>query len=296
MKPLIILSTIVIAACIAEKVGSQATPSASATQPAATQPGNTPNADATSIAFDPSTSDAKAIELADLVLEAVGGQEAWDNTRYITWNFFGRRRLTWDRQTGDLRIESGERTPDNDIGAVVLMNLNTRQGRAWGGGQEILDEAQLVSTVKASRSVWENDAYWLCMPFKLKDGGVTLKYRGEGTTKDGREADIIRLTFKNVGETPWTMYDLWITRDDHLIGQWAYYPNSGDQDPEFTQPWSDWQRHGKILLSADRGERMGTPARITDIAVFETMPESVFRNPAAVDWSTMIDQSRPHSK
>lgn len=272
-------------------ITSAQTGTPSATQPAATQPGSAHGSSAASPAFDPATSDAKAIELADQVLQAVGGQKAWDDTRYVTWNFFGRRRVTWDRQTGDLRIEAGERTPDKDIGSVVLMNLNTRQGRAWAGGQELLDEVQRQSTLDSAYNIWENDAYWMFMPFKLKDGGVILKYRGEGTTKDGRAADIIRLTFKDVGATPWTMYDLWITRDDHLIGQWAYFPNSGDQDPEFTQPWKDWQKHGKILLSADRGERDGRPAKMTDIAVFQTLPESVFTNPQAMDWPALIGQS-----
>jgi hypothetical protein len=170
------------------------------------------------------------------------------------------------------------------------MNLNTGAGRAWASGQELLNEDQLQRTLNGSRKVWENDAYWMFMPFKLKDSGTVLKYRGEGKTNDGRDADIIRLMFMSVGGTSWITYDLWITRDDHLIAQWSYFPNAGSQEPEFTQPWTDWQKHSGILLSADRGQRNGMPARITDIAVLKSPPPMVFTNPAPLDWPTILEE------
>ncbi|MEJ2086172.1 MAG: hypothetical protein P8Y44_10915, partial [Acidobacteriota bacterium] len=42
--------------------------------------------------FNAEASDDEAIVIADQVMEALGGRKAWDDTRYLTWNFFGRRR------------------------------------------------------------------------------------------------------------------------------------------------------------------------------------------------------------
>ncbi len=39
--------------------------------------------------FDMAGSDPKAVEIADQVMQAMGGRKAWDNTHYISWNFFG---------------------------------------------------------------------------------------------------------------------------------------------------------------------------------------------------------------
>ena len=47
--------------------------------------------------------------------------------------------------------------------------------------------------------------------------------------------------------------------------QWAFYREAADAEPSFTGPWTNWQRHGSILLSDGRGERQHT-----DIAVPQT--------------------------
>ena len=59
--------------------------------------------------FNQANSDAKAIALADAVMEAQGGRQAWDETRFLDWNFFGRRRLLWDKQENKVRILASAR-------------------------------------------------------------------------------------------------------------------------------------------------------------------------------------------
>ena len=41
--------------------------------------------------FDIEGSNPIAILLADQVMNNMGGRASWDNTRFISWNFFGRR-------------------------------------------------------------------------------------------------------------------------------------------------------------------------------------------------------------
>ncbi len=48
--------------------------------------------------------DEKAVALANEILAASGGQEAWDQTNYLQWNFFGSRKHIWNKATGDLMV------------------------------------------------------------------------------------------------------------------------------------------------------------------------------------------------
>ena len=47
--------------------------------------------------FNLEASDSIAIALADSVMQASGGRKAWDDTHYVSWNFFGFRTLLWDQ-------------------------------------------------------------------------------------------------------------------------------------------------------------------------------------------------------
>ena len=118
-------------------------------------------------------SDPAAIELADSIMVAMGGRANWDATRFISWNFFGRRDLVWDKATGRVRIESS-----NDS-TIYLFNVKTGKGRVQIRGQELMEADSLAKMLDRAKSIWINDSYWLVMPFKLKDSGVTLKYLGE---------------------------------------------------------------------------------------------------------------------
>ncbi|WP_338876658.1 hypothetical protein WBJ53_13475 [Spirosoma sp. SC4-14] len=224
--------------------------------------------------FDLAGSDPKAIQLADQVMQAMGGRKAWDNTHIIAWNFFGVRKLVWDKWSGDVRVDN---LRDDQ---TVILNINNNQGRVFRNGKEITEPDSIAKYVKQGKSAWINDSYWLFMPFKLKDSGVTLKYLGDDATKDGKPADVIQLTFKNVGNTPDNKYKVWVDKQSHLVTQWAHYTKFTDEQPRFTLPWADYQRHGDILLSGERGDR-----DITDIMVFSGLPGEVFSDFTRTDFS-----------
>jgi hypothetical protein len=118
------------------------------------------------------------------------------------------------------------------------------------------------------------------MPYKLKDSGVTLEYVGDGTMEDGREAEVLQLTFKEVGRTPDNRYHVYIARDSGLVEQWDFYGNYADEEPGFRIPWHNWQSYGDIKLSDSRGE-----GGHTDLGVYDQLPESVFTSPEPVDRS-----------
>ena len=225
--------------------------------------------------FDMAGSDPKAVQIADAVMAAMGGRKAWDDTHLIAWNFFGFRKLVWDKWTGTVRVDN---LRDDQ---TVLLNINTDKGRVFRDGKELTEPDSVAKYVKAGKAAWINDSYWLVMPFKLKDSGVTLKYLGDTTaTKDGKPADLIQLTFKGVGVTPDNKYHVWVDKQSHLVTQWAHYPKYTDETPRFTLPWSDYQKHGSILLSGERGDR-----DLTEIMVFSGLPGEVFSDFTRTDFS-----------
>lgn len=215
--------------------------------------------------FDQAGSDAQAIAIADKAMEAMGGRKNWDKTRYIAWNFFGARKLTWDKWTGNVRIDNQR---DDQ---TVLVNINDGRGRVFKNGKEVVHPDSITKYTRMGKSAWINDSYWLTMPFKLKDSGVTLKHLGTDKTQDGQEADLLQLTFKGVGNTPDNKYKVWVNKQNNLVWQWAYFPKQDLEKPGFIRPWTDYQKHGKILLSGERGDR-----DLTDIMVFDKLPQDVF--------------------
>lgn len=215
--------------------------------------------------FDAAGSDAKAVQIADEAMAAMGGRKAWDNTHMISWNFFGARHLIWDKWTGNVRVDNLK----ND--QTVLLNINTDKGRVFKDGAEVTEPDSVAKYVKQAKAAWINDSYWLVMPFKLKDSGLTIKSIGDGTTEDGKAADLLQLTFKGVGVTPDNKYKVWVDKASHLVWQWAYYPKFSDEKPGFVLPWTDYKKHGDILLSGERGAR-----DLTDIRVFKDLPGKVF--------------------
>ncbi len=230
----------------------------------------------------PAANAARALEIADEVLAASGGAEAWQATRYVTWVNFGRRLEVWDKQTGDIRVE-------NDA-TIILMNLDSGEGRAWRFGQEITDPADLERTLDYAREAFLLDSHEILLPFLLHDEGVHLDYLGEGTVEAGnleagegegpeRPVDILKVTFDEGAPYSRAEYHLSVDKESRHIVRWDYYMDRGDATPRFRQPWSNYEKYGKIRLSDQRG-----PKQHMDVNVFDELPASVFASPEPVPW------------
>ncbi|GAB2563640.1 hypothetical protein [Spirosoma areae] len=241
----------------------------SCSQPQRSESENPPMPD-----FNAQGSDAKAIDIADQVMKAQGGRKNWDATHYLAWNFFGYRTLIWDKYTGNVRIEN---LKDD---TKILINVNDGKGKVSKNGAQVTQADTVSKYLKEGKEAWINDSYWLVMPFKLKDSGLTLKYGGEDTTQAGTKADVLRLTFEGVGVTPQNGYKIYVDKQRHLVSQWAHFKEAHQAEPTFVMPWNDYRTYGKIKLSGDRGER-----KLTDIHVLEQLPESVFTSFEPVDIS-----------
>lgn len=212
------------------------------------------------IGFHLESSDSTAISIADHVMEAMGGRNNWDKTRYLHWNFFDNRMHTWDKKTGDIHIEGLKQD------FIIQMNIHSMLGTVFVGNRQLTESDSLSQWLNKGKSWWINDSYWLIMPFKLKDSGVTLKYWGQDTMTSGAFAEVLELTFSEVGDTPQNKYRVYIDTSDHLIKQWDFYAVASDSLPRISTPWENYKLYDRIKLSGDRGR-----FALTDISASDTL-------------------------
>lgn len=211
--------------------------------------------------FDMEGSDKDAILIADEVMEASGGRAVWDSTQVLQWNFFGRRMHKWNKSTGDLIIN----IPSDSLN--ITMNLKSMSGTIISKGEGVEDENAINAYLQRGKEMWINDSYWIFLPFKLKDSGVTLKYLEETNTSDGTLADKLELTFEGVGVTPENKYHIYVDKSSKLVTQWDFFSNYEDEKPRFSNPWNEYKEYDGLMLSSGRGGER----KMTDIAVGENV-------------------------
>lgn len=223
--------------------------------------------------------DAAAIAKAERLLDALGGKDAYDDTRFVRFNFFGFRTHHWDRFTGRYRLEGNNREGEH---YVVLFDTDTKDGQAFKDGSA-LDGEEKAKMLEMAYGAFINDTYWLLMPYKLLDPGVTLHDAGQETL-DGKTYDVVKLTFGEVGLTPGDSYWAYLDPETGLMARWAYHLQGWEADrPKTAWEWRDWDRHGDILLAATRRNvESGDERGLEQIAVFESLSDSVFDSPKPV--------------
>jgi serine/threonine protein kinase len=244
--------------------------------------------------LEPVRSDPRAAALADRVMVALGGADAWGATRYLRFDFaveragkiVTSRAHTWDKWTGRYRLEAKtpKRGEPNRTGSgdsfVVITNINTKDGSAYLKGKRLGGE-EAREYLDLAYSIWVNDTYWLLMPYKMKDPGVMLAYGGE--EKKGDAAwDKVVLTFDNVGLTPKDKYWAYVNRATGLVDRWEYILNGGT-GPPMAFAWQGWKRHGAILLASTRvSQQDDTTIHFPVLETPASLPDRVFTSPDPV--------------
>jgi len=228
--------------------------------------------------FNMEDSDSTAIAIANEVMEAMGGRAKYDSARYFAWNFFGVRRLLWDKQEDLARIEF------NDGDWVMLIDLETEEGQVIRDGKIYTEPDSVAYFMDVAKQIWVNDSYWLVFPAKLKDSGVTLTYAGQDTIQvgeaTGQLADVLQLTFNEVGFTPENKYLAYVPIDsDRHVRQWDYFASADVDTAIFSMPWDRYENYNGVFLSSDRGER-----KVSEIGVLQTVDSTAFTSLEPYNW------------
>ena len=242
--------------------------------------------------FDVARSDPRALALVLSCLESMGGSEAWQAVGALRFAFvvergnqrLGRRIHYWDRQSRRHRVEMKDRRGRS---LVVSEGLGRADGEALSEGALLAGE-DLVTALEEAYAAWVNDTYWLLMPYKTLDPGVTLAYEGPAHRNRGKYHRV-RLTFDEVGLTPGDVYWAWINDRTRRMDYWSYHLQGTPEDkPESVFAWLDWEDFGGVLLSLTREQvdlpegKPGLTIRFEHLALFEALPDTVFRAADAV--------------
>lgn len=212
--------------------------------------------------------DEKAAKIVESMMLAMGGEKNWNDLKYVSWTFFGARHLVWDKMGGRVRIDSPRDT------SIYLVNLHDHKGKIIKSGQEVTDPEELDQLIKRGESIWINDSYWLFMPFKLQDPGVTVTYMREDTMKGGIPSSVLELTFDSVGDTPGNKYEIYVDHRDSLIKQWAFFKDANQETPPRIWPWDHYQSHNGLLLSSERSDSSGP----SNVRIYDTLDDIVFES------------------
>lgn len=226
------------------------------------------------------------------VMQSMGGEDAWDRARFLSFRWLveregevvSERRHAWDRHEGLYRLEwevegseilalfDVERVEeDEDFGKLP-------EGRAWRDGRELEDASRDTLLAGAYRS-FINDTYWLLMPYKWEDPGVHAEYEGRQTLPDGREYEVVHLSFDDdVGITT-DRYWGYVDPETGRMAAWRFHLE-GQEAPGPIIWWEEWRQVGPIQLSALRRVEEGPATiRFEDLRASTEVPEGAFEPP-----------------
>lgn len=231
-----------------------------------------------------------AQDTANRTMQAMGGKARFDADRFLTFRFAVERdgkevasySHAWDRFTGRYRLDGQK----DGKPLRVLFNVNDRQGRVWLDGSELApDAAKPYLEMAYERFI--NDSYWLLMPWKWLDPGVTL-HDAAPRAVSGESCDVVSLTFGAVGLTPKDCYWAFVSQKDGLMKQWEFLLQKDDGSPgtgEHTAfTWEDWQDAGDGILFSRKRVKVGPGPELAilfpEVKISNTVDESVFAPPA----------------
>ena len=202
--------------------------------------------------------------LLDSMVNAVGGRQAWQDTRFVTWNFFGARNVWWDKHNNQVRIESSR----TDFKAIV--NTQNHSGQVFVNGMKQQSSDSIKKYIEVALAMWNNDKYWVAMPFLALENNSVYNYQGADKTSNGMMAEIVQLSFEN--ETaPFEKFKLYLNPADYKLQEWACYTLMDDTIPSVVTPWKNYQPYGGVLLSNDRGVR-----QFPELSTPKSMSASLF--------------------
>ena len=186
-----------------------------------------------------------AVWVAEQVMKASGGVDNWEKLDSVEWNFFGVRKNAWNKQSGAFSTRFLNRD------WFVQLNLHSGEGHALRNEIPVPADS-LAYFLDLGRQVWTNDSYWLFMPFKMRDPGVSLRYLGiSATDSNATTPDIpcylLEMAFDSVGYTPENVYRVYVDTSDMLVKEWTYFRN--DSTRGFSCSWDHYVDCSGLRLS-----------------------------------------------
>lgn len=231
--------------------------------------------------------DPEVARIYRAMMDTLAPERGWERTRYLEFDWLVgresgwlRRSHRWNRVTGDYRVEAPIGEEGDSMVALFNVTAPTQGERIWVNGEPVTDAARADSLARRAHAWFINDSYWLLMPYKWADPGVTTSYLGT-TDLWGETYETVELTFEvGVGLTPQNRYRAYVDPESGMMEIWQYFRQATDTEPGFTLAWTDWRDYGPILLSSRRENEDGD-ARIwfENLRAETSVPDGAFAPP-----------------
>ncbi len=246
-------------------------------------PADDPASDPTVVAPHHVFPDAEVTRVWNDMMGVIAPDNGWERARYIEFEWVvGRegqppsiRRHRWDRWDGVARVEGSN--AEGAVQVAIFPTADPTAGRVWVDGVEVTGEEAAPRLEGAHRS-HINDTYWLLMPFKWNDEGVTARYVGEQTDEGGQRWDVVELSFdEGVGLTPQNRYHAFVNVDTRRMERWNFFRSAESTEADIDTGWADWNRYGPIEISTSRP---GSSIGFEGVRVETEVPAGAFDPPS----------------
>ncbi|MBA3539342.1 MAG: hypothetical protein H0T79_06910 [Deltaproteobacteria bacterium] len=203
-------------------------------------PGATPT-------FDRATSTAPALEVADKVLAAAGGQAGWDRAKQIRWKqtvtLEGTVRSSGEHAWDRWNARHYARLDRPEGGGVSVMydffgDFNAAYTESASGIRQMLPSDERAAAITIARKAWGTDANIMCMPFLLEEPGTKLEY--VDVVRDGEAAyHHLKVTFdaKDTARTG-LVFHVFVDQTSNLIYRVELERGGGERIGYLLQDWT----------------------------------------------------------
>jgi hypothetical protein len=232
--------------------------------------------------------DPKAVEVERAMVQAMGGEDAWNATHFVRFDFKLNAGGTlkqdnahlWDRKDGRYRIERRLKGAKHEVDLFNIAEYERdKSGAVYVDGKK-LEGDQARKLLEGAYRSYINDTWWLCMPWKWMATGANLKYIG--TKARGRETfDVVEITFGHVGLTPGDMYHAFVSQKSHLMTHWEYTLSPESPVPVKQDSW-DWEYgdfHG-VKLATNHIDPHKVTINMGDVRVLDQVDDGFFTDPS----------------
>jgi hypothetical protein len=230
--------------------------------------------------------DAEVTRIHTRMVETMAPNRGWERTRYLEFDWAvaradggppAIRSHRWDRWEGLARVEN---TLQDGRSLVAIFPTEAPEtGSVWINGIAVTDVEERETRLRSAYSTHINDSYWLIMPYKWTDPGVTVRYLGvEEELESGVRWEKVELSFEEVGLTPQNVYRAWINSETGLMERWEHF-RSAEASPS-PMNWEEWTGTGPLTLARNRSWNGQLRIYFPHMVAAEAVPPGAFDAPA----------------
>lgn len=208
--------------------------------------------------FNLANSDPAAVELADSIVSAAGGETSWKQVRFISW-MDGKYKFYWDKLASTVRVE--------DEARVAIFNVSSRDGQAKISGSEVSDTTILRKELATAYQRWRLSSDKVFITYMLKQPGNSLHYFGEEII-DGNRYNILQVNFNTrAGESKYILY---VDLPGNRIKEMRYFRKADQSSPTMIFHYGEYQTSNGIIFSVPSG------SDIDSVLIGDPISENLF--------------------